>query len=699
MNVRNHARPGRALLLALILAALCALVTGASAVSINVGTYHANNVGETVTVPIVVDSFPDGLAGYKVTIALSNGQIATISNVAYPAWPAEEAIKSKGNQGANTSSTFVKIVDVANQRDGDGNLILDANDNPIPDENGVIEPGATNVELGTVTLTAKAVGSTDIIVSFPGATDGPDGDINNAAKIPVSVTNGLFTVGTVTTETPTPTPTVTETVTVTPTVTETVNVTPTVTETVTVTPTVTETVNVTPTVTQTVTATPTVTQTVTPTVTPTTTQQPFPGPHVPTARIEAEDFDVGGEGVAYHDLEPQNLGNSNHRPGEGVDIETEGGVTNVAYIRAGEYLKYSIDTTAAGDFTLTLHAANPDTTAKAVKVYIDGVPAGQVSIGGTGDWTVYRDFTGSAPITIPTGRHVVTLAFEGINRINLDWLSLAATPVPTTTVTPGGEPTPQTTMYGPGNLVPGKVQAENFDKSGSGAANAAYFDTTLANEGGSYRPSESVDIEYTAGISSYDVGWIRTGEWLIYTVNVQTARTYTAQFNAANPDSTNKAIDVYVDGEKVGTAQIGGTGSFGTFRTFAFPINLPAGKHQIKLAFPSQRLNLDYIEFVNGGTVTPTTSTSVTGGSFVAAPLTAAHGSAVKFTVTPATGKTISSAWWSFDAAAHMETWNSRSINPTFFYPSAGTFSPLVKLVYTDGSTQTIRMDNYIHAT
>jgi len=82
MNVRNHARPGRALLLALFLTALCALVTGASAVSINVGTYHANNVGDTVTVPIVVDSFPNGLAGYKVTIALSNGQTATISNVA-----------------------------------------------------------------------------------------------------------------------------------------------------------------------------------------------------------------------------------------------------------------------------------------------------------------------------------------------------------------------------------------------------------------------------------------------------------------------------------------------------------------------------------------------------------------------------------------------------------------------------------------
>ncbi|HIH02396.1 MAG TPA: DUF4430 domain-containing protein, partial [Methanoregulaceae archaeon] len=121
----------------------------------------------------------------------------------------------------------------------------------------------------------------------------------------------------------------------------------------------------------------------TPTVTPTPeTPGPYNGAHVPSTRIEAEHFDTGGEGVAYHDLEPQNLGGNTMRAGEGVDIETEAGVTDVGFIRAGEYLKYSVDSTIAGNYTLTLHAANPDATAKAVTVYLDGVPAGQVSIGG-----------------------------------------------------------------------------------------------------------------------------------------------------------------------------------------------------------------------------------------------------------------------------------------------------------------------------
>ncbi len=423
------------------------------------------------------------------------------------------------------------------------------------------------------------------------------------------------------------------------------------------------------------------------------TTGPYPAPHVPTARIEAEDFDTGSQGVAYSDLEPANLGNSNHRPGEGVDIETAGGVTNVAYIRAGEYLKYSVDTTATGTFTLTLRAANPDTNAKAVKVYVDGIPAGQVSIGGTGSWTSFKDFTGATPLNIPTGRHVVTLAFEGINRINLDWLSLSAsTPTPVTLL--------KTTPYGPGNNIPGRVQAENFDQSG---ADAAYSDTTSLNEGGAYRQSEPVDIEYTAGIQSYNIGWIRTGEYLVYTVQVTRDGQYKASFNAANPDTANKGIDVYVDGTKVGTAQIGATGSFGTFKNFDFTMTLLAGKHQIKLAFPSQRLNLNYVEFSNQGTVvttTPTPTPPVSGSAnFVAVPTTARHGSAFKFTVTPAPGKTIKAAWWSFDAPGHLNTWNSRTVNPTFYYYQAGTYSPLVKLTYTDGTTEEVHRVNYIRST
>lgn len=74
--------------------------------------------------------------------------------------------------------------------------------------------------------------------------------------------------------------------------------------------------------------------------------------------------------------------------------------------------------------------------------------------------------------------------------------------------------------------------------------------------------------------------------------------------------------------------------------------------------------------------------------SFTITPASAHVGDQVRFRVTPAPGKSIKSAWWTFDADGHYESWNSRDVNPSFFYPRAGTFTPLVILNYTDGTTE-----------
>lgn len=89
--------------------------------------------------------------------------------------------------------------------------------------------------------------------------------------------------------------------------------------------------------------------------------------------------------------------------------------------------------------------------------------------------------------------------------------------------------------------------------------------------------------------------------------------------------------------------------------------------------------------------VTATTQAPSGSADMTVAPATARKGAAVKFTVTPTAGKTIKAVWWSFDATSHMNTWNSRATNPTFFYPATGTFSPLVKVTYTDGTTAEVR--------
>src|SRR5690242_16348235 len=60
------------------------------------------------------------------------------------------------------------------------------------------------------------------------------------------------------------------------------------------------------------------------------------------AKLEAENFDRGGEGVAYHDNDAANAGKQ-FRAEEGVDIglcNDVGGGYRVGWIAAGEWLKY-----------------------------------------------------------------------------------------------------------------------------------------------------------------------------------------------------------------------------------------------------------------------------------------------------------------------------------------------------------------------
>jgi hypothetical protein len=243
----------------------------------------------------------------------------------------------------------------------------------------------------------------------------------------------------------------------------------------------------------------------------------------------------------------------------------------------------------------------------------------------------------------------------------------------------------------PGLAIPGTIQAEDYDAGGEGVA---YHDTTAGNEGGAYR-TDDVDIETANGVTN--VGWVRTGEYLAYTADVRDAGAYTLSARVASPNS-GRTIAVSVDGAAAATIAVPRTGSFEAFRTVDVPVTLAAGTHTLKLAFGGDGQNLDWIAFAKGGEVeTPTPEAG--GANFTAAPLSAPRGSAVKFTLSPAAGKTVASAWWSFDAPAHLNAWNSRATSPTFFYPAAGSFSPLVKIAYTDGSTETVQRTNYVRAT
>ncbi len=119
-------------------------------------------------------------------------------------------------------------------------------------------------------------------------------------------------------------------------------------------------------------------------------QSPFPGaPLAIPGVVEAEDFDLGGQSIAYHDTEAQNLGGA-YRPGEGVDLEVDiGGGFNVGFIRAGEWIEYAIDVAQPGHYEVRTRCASA-VTGGSFRLEFDGVDtSGGILVPPTGGWQVW----------------------------------------------------------------------------------------------------------------------------------------------------------------------------------------------------------------------------------------------------------------------------------------------------------------------
>jgi beta-glucanase (GH16 family) len=125
-------------------------------------------------------------------------------------------------------------------------------------------------------------------------------------------------------------------------------------------------------------------------------------------RVEAEDFDNGGEGVAYHDADSGNNGGQ-LRTDEDVDIQIAShGGHNVGWIEPGEWLEYTILVRAAGyyDVVAAVAAASAGGT---FSLYLDGAPLGpDFSVPATGGWQEWTSL--QASVELPAGEY--RLRFE-----------------------------------------------------------------------------------------------------------------------------------------------------------------------------------------------------------------------------------------------------------------------------------------------
>lgn len=123
-------------------------------------------------------------------------------------------------------------------------------------------------------------------------------------------------------------------------------------------------------------------------------QSAFNGPHNIPGKIEAEDFDNGGEGVAYH-LEKRK--NNNYRKNEDVDIFKSKDTYKVGYninLYAKEWAEYTFNVSSQGVYKLEIKMSSKD--GGKFHIEIDG-----------------QDKTGQ--IIIPENKNFIILSKDGIS--------------------------------------------------------------------------------------------------------------------------------------------------------------------------------------------------------------------------------------------------------------------------------------------
>jgi len=314
---------------------------------------------------------------------------------------------------------------------------------------------------------------------------------------------------------------------------------------------------------------------------------PFSGtPVALPGTVNAEKFDNGGEGVAYHDTTAGNNGGQFRTTDVDIENSSEGGF-DVGWIAAGEWLNYTVNVTSSGSYTVQFRVASPG--GATFHVGFNGPSAGQwvsVSVPATGGWQNWTNV--SVPVTLGAGTQQMTIYFDtGAMNFRL------ATVAGGSGSGGGGGSGGLSPFSGTPVPIPGIVSAEKFDNGGEGVA---YHDTTAGNSGGQFRTTD-VDVELAAASEGgYDVGLIAAGEWLNYTVNVTAGGNRTVQVRVASPGGAT--FHIGFNGPSAGqwkSVSVPATGGWQNWTTVSVPVTLGAGTQQMTIYFDTGGMNLHHV--------------------------------------------------------------------------------------------------------
>ncbi|GIW81577.1 MAG: hypothetical protein KatS3mg105_3384 [Gemmatales bacterium] len=300
-------------------------------------------------------------------------------------------------------------------------------------------------------------------------------------------------------------------------------------------------------------------------------------------RIQAEDFDIGGEGVAFHDVDKENQGQNNYRGNLPVDLENsldDDGTPNVGYTSDNEWLEYTVDASYEGWFEPQLRFASKKVGGAEVGLEVDGKRVWTIPIGNTDGWQSYQ--TLAAPLVyLKKGKHVIRLVFVK-GGVNLNWIEFL--------------PKYQQQPFKFVRQLPGMIEAEDFDEGPGGSFE---IDTRRPSQGFFYRPNTGVDLQYCMDVKrGVNIGYAMDGEWVEYTVNIKADQEYTPVFRVAS-QTGGADLRVQVDGKPIiWSIPVKATGGWQKYETLkAPPVKLPKGEHVIRITFVKGGVNFNWFGF------------------------------------------------------------------------------------------------------
>jgi hypothetical protein len=255
----------------------------------------------------------------------------------------------------------------------------------------------------------------------------------------------------------------------------------------------------------------------------------------------------------------------------------------VGWFAADEWLAYSINVQSEGVYTIQARVGSA-LPGRTFRIEIDGCDVtGPVAVPQLADWDQY-DTVRIANVHLHAGPQVLHIVMGPESFMDLQWIAFVRD-------TSGAAPGP---FGGSPRLVPGRIEAEDYDLGGQGVG---YADTTPGNEQGFdvYR-TDDVDIKASRE-GGYSIGWLAAGEWLAYTIEVPRDGIYRMKVRVGSA-LPGRTFHIEANGRDVtGQVSVPQTADWDLYETVRIDtVRLAAGRQVLRIVMgPDDFMDLQWI--------------------------------------------------------------------------------------------------------